>query len=202
LLHLLSHTIAAVYSRSDPAHLSTDHLKTLRTLEIRLETLTQTPRVTVTSIPTPSSPSSPTTVQTQSAEADLAELYRLATLIYLQRMAWARPRAAVADILDKAMKLLRRMQVVERPWPLFVIALEARDEGERRLLVDVLGKSAARRPLGNVPKARNAILAAWVQMDLHGGAGGEGQGAGGREVDPMVIYAAVLGGGRVPGGFT
>lgn len=123
-----------------------------------------------------------------------AELYRLAALIYLKRMAKGCPRqdANIILLLDQAFGLLERMGVCERPWPLFVIALEARDDGERRVVVDVLEASVTRKPGGNLERVRSMIMKAWVQLDLSGGDGS----------DLMRVYDVVVSGHRVPPSFT
>ncbi|KAK4239094.1 hypothetical protein C8A03DRAFT_43229 [Achaetomium macrosporum] len=111
LLDLLCQIVDAVLDRDDPNYLSPEHLRTIRSLELRLDDLTQTPRIASTSTG-------------ENHERQLAELYRLAAKIYLLRMARGLPRGdpVVVALVDKAMHLLKEdeVQPYGRPWPLFV----------------------------------------------------------------------------------
>jgi hypothetical protein len=192
---LLCQVIDAVHDRTDSSHLSPSHLKITRRLELRLEALIQSPRVATTS---PSSSQGPVDAQEQ-----LAELYRLATHIYLLRMALALPHddPAVAALVDKAIQLLRGPEMQRngyaRPWPLFVVALEARSEEARRVVSDALGAALRRRPLGNLLVVKRLVHAAWVQTDLALASGDREA-----EEDAKRLYDVVVSGLRVPPSFT
>lgn len=150
----------------------------------------------------------PATVSNSTLE-NRAELFRLSTLIYLYRVAWNRPRSdpSVAPLIRDGIRLLKRTTRApptstadplepngERPFPLFVIGLEARTEWERRVVVDAMDAAARARPLGNVAGcARRMVFAGWVRTDLHG----EGSDEGGGE-DMLTVYDGLLSGNRMP----
>ncbi|KAK3361387.1 fungal-specific transcription factor domain-containing protein [Lasiosphaeria ovina] len=181
MLDIICHVIDAVRDRDDPSHLSAEHLGIIRTLQLRLDRVKQV-------------------LQNQKPPAhpweQRADLYRLAAYIYLERMALCRPRGdpKVASLIDQAMSLLSTLGICERPWPVFVIALEARTDEERRSIVDLLGTASDLKPLGSIPLLKRMIHAAWVQQDL--GLGGDGG------LDPLPVYNAVISGNRVPPAFT
>ncbi|TFB01675.1 hypothetical protein CCMA1212_006371 [Trichoderma ghanense] len=182
LLDLLCQIIDAVYEPGDPDHQSESHLKLLRSLEIRLKYLQQR-QSSVSPLDSPGSTQETTTV---------AELYRLATIIYLLRMAKGEPENAtcVLQVVEQAYEALNRLEYCERPWPLFVIALEARSEEHRRDMLRVLGKSLERRPLGPMALVNRMIPDAWTQQDLREG------------VDPFTLYGMIISRHRVPPCFT
>jgi hypothetical protein len=182
MLDLICQLVDVVLDRDDPHHLSELHLKTIRLLELRLERLEQR-------LPTIGLEFEP---QQAAHIIALGELFRLAGLIYLHRMAKAESWDSVPLLLSKAYDLLRELEVCEPPWPLFVIGMEARTDDERLLILTIMKKSIERRPLGNMSLVNRMILAAWVQQDLHSGA----------NVDPLTIYTEVISGNRVPPSFT
>ncbi|AEO65613.1 uncharacterized protein THITE_2112764 [Thermothielavioides terrestris NRRL 8126] len=202
LLVLLSQIVDAVHDRTDPRHLSPSHLATIHSLEQQLSALTQLPSNRISAAlnaddnkhahePAAGLPPE------ESAETRQAELYRLAAHIYLLRVARAAPPTdpTVLALVDKALDLLRRSSPgCSRPWPLFVVALEARTDAQRRVVSDALRDGLARRPLGNLQIVRRMVHAAWVQIDLHAESGtGE---------DVMGVYNTVVSGLRVPPSFT
>jgi hypothetical protein len=124
----------------------------------------------------------------------LAELFRLAAYIYLERLgkAVSPDNRLFKDLVDQAFRLLWDLGDCDRPWPLFVIALEARTDEERKLVLTVIGNALRRRPLGNLTITKRMIQAAWVHQDLQEGAG----------VDALLVYNRVVSANRVPPSFT
>ncbi|KAK4447273.1 fungal-specific transcription factor domain-containing protein [Podospora aff. communis PSN243] len=191
LLDLLSQTISAVYDRTDPRHLSPSHLSTLRTLDYRIKNLVQVTRVE--SISSNSSDSPERTSHSHNA----ALFYRLAVHIYLLRVAQGLPLSSpkVHSLIDSAFETLSLLPYCERPWPLFVVALEARTEDERRLVLDKIEAGVKAKPFGNMCAAREMVTRAWVQKDLAMDGSGFGEGEG----DMSGVYnAAVRGLGGMP----
>ncbi len=166
--------VDAVLDRDDPLYLSPLHLKTMQSLEFRIRNLEQH--------------------KSGISELDphntaIAELYRLAALIYLSRVARGEPRdsAAVQELLTQAFDLLGTMDFCLRPWPLFIIALEADTEDLRKTIMEVLDESLRRRPLGSMSILSRMIREAWVQRDLQS-----------EEVDPLLLYNLTVSHNRVP----
>ncbi len=156
MLDLLCQLVDAVLDRDDPLYLTPTHTKTLQSLEIRIRNLEQ--RHTGVSDSDP-------------YMARIAELYRLAALIYLNRIAKGQPRECkcVEDLLAQAFAILEHVDFCLRPWPLFIIALEADTEDHRKRVLDVVDASLKRRPLGSMAILNRMIREAWAQADLQSG---------------------------------
>jgi hypothetical protein len=98
-----------------------------------------------------------------------AELYRIATLLYLY--------AVCTDLVDnmerdyrlhQALDILQQMAVCTSPWPLFIVAGEVTTDTQRIIILDVLGRMDKMRNIGNVLVVRRLIEAYWKQLDLVG----------------------------------
>lgn len=126
-----------------------------------------------------------------------ARLYCLATQVYLERLGRGMERASdkVRVLLDEAFALLETMGRCQHPWPLFVVGLEARDEEERTLMIEVMARALDRRPPGNLALTRRMVQAAWVQRDL---SSLEADG----EANLMLMYNTVISANRLPPSFT
>jgi hypothetical protein len=125
---------------------------------------------------------------------EVAELYRLATLIYLLLIAKGDLVAYkdATDALDKAFGILSSVGYCERPWPLFIIGLAAHTEEQRFTLLTVIEKSLALQPLGSMALVGRMIRDVWVQQDFweHG------------RLDLLRVYGQVISRNRVPPCFT
>lgn len=107
-----------------------------------------------------------TPVQIKDTSAT-AELYRLAGLLYLQRVVpTAGDEGRRAAYLQQAFGALRTVRVATSPWPIFIIACEARTEEERAHIFDVLERMDEVRNVGNVRVMRSIIETIWKQQDL------------------------------------
>lgn len=122
--------------------------------------------------------------------AQIAELYRLAALLYLQRVARNSPRDTphVIRLVAEAYKALEVTARCDRPWPLFVIALEASTEDERRLVLAMIETLLERRPLRKFMMLRTMIQQAWSQKDL----------AKTSNLDALLLYQSAINAQRVP----
>ncbi|RFU74387.1 hypothetical protein TARUN_7862 [Trichoderma arundinaceum] len=182
LLDLLCQAIDAVYEPGDDNYQSESHLKVLRSLEIRLKYLDQR-----------QSTVAPLEDHEATQQVKVAELFRLASTIYLLRMAKGEPENSkgVVGVINQAFELLNQIEHCERPWPLFIIALEARTEEHRMRVLRVLKKSLERRPLGPLTLVNKMIPDAWTQQDLRESA-----------MDPFTLYGMIISRNRVPPCFT
>lgn len=114
--------------------------------------------------PEEASNSTPTQVENASTTA---ELYRLASLLYLQRVVPTMgDDVRRADYLDRAFATLKELSVATSPWPVFITACEARTEEERIYILEVLDQMDEVRNIGNVCVMRSIIEAVWKQQDL------------------------------------
>lgn len=100
----------------------------------------------------------------------IAELYRLASILYLQRVC---PMPADdgrrALCLKQAFDILSSLEVATSPWPVFVIACESAPSDEYRIaILGVLNQMDEVRGIGNVRVMRSLVEAFWKQYDLAG----------------------------------
>ena len=174
ILDLLCRLVDAVLDRNDPNYLSPEHLATLKSLEIRLQKVEQR----YTGI-----------LDTDPYRTQVAELYRLAVLIYLYRVAKGEPRdcEAVKELVEKSFALVNDMDFCLRPWPIFIIGLEAHTDELRKSILTLLQRSLKNRPLCSMQLVNRLIRDAWVQEDLNL----EG-------IDRLRLYNSVISNNRIP----
>ncbi|KAF2022024.1 hypothetical protein BU24DRAFT_488332 [Aaosphaeria arxii CBS 175.79] len=99
-----------------------------------------------------------------------AELYRLAALLYLQRVVPADgDEGRRAAYLQQALSILSRLTVASSPWPCFIVACEVTLEEQRSQILKALHDMDAIRRIGNVHATRAIIETIWKQQDLRGG---------------------------------
>jgi hypothetical protein len=181
--------IDQVRDRDDPLYLSEQHSKSTRALVVRLENIRQERRV--------SSGSSCPQGKRDRAR-DMAEFYRIACLIYLEIVAmnFVDPPASskVQERVQTAFELLDKLRVCERPFPLFVLALEARIYRQRYRVLQVIEETIKDRPFcAHFISLKRMVEAAWVQDDLNSG--------GPQELDALLKYNAVISANRVAPAF-
>ncbi|KAH7160357.1 fungal-specific transcription factor domain-containing protein [Dactylonectria estremocensis] len=115
----------------------------------------------------------------------LSRLFQLAVHIYLDRVVCASPvssplsQAAAEEMFD----ILRDLRVCERPFPMFILSLQAEEESERLLVLEALRNSKSKRALGNSNLTQKMIQRIWAQQDLHCDEG----------VDALLVINAVFG---------
>ncbi|OIW23748.1 hypothetical protein CONLIGDRAFT_636998 [Coniochaeta ligniaria NRRL 30616] len=183
MLDLVCQAVDAVLDRDDPLHLSVTHVKAIQSLEIRTQGIEQ--RSTGLD--------NDDDAEGMVSRTNTAELYRVATLIYLGRVARAEPRDSdvTKEPVAQAFTLLRNMTVCNCPWPLFVVGLEAHTEDQRKIVLTVLDASLRRRPMGSMVLTSRMIREAWALQDLQT-----------EDTDPLALYGLVISHNRVPPSFT
>lgn len=136
-------------------------------IQTRLEDLTQIPLL----VPDAHSGQLDTTRILQTAE-----LYRLASMIYLHTtsLPLARSSAQFKSLVSRALRLLETFSVCTSPWPLFVTALEVDNDADRVRILRVLETMQRIRRIGNVDVLQGVVAAVWKLMDLRGVNGGDG----------------------------
>ncbi|ORY68814.1 fungal-specific transcription factor domain-containing protein [Pseudomassariella vexata] len=96
-----------------------------------------------------------------------AELYRIATFLYLQRtINNAQVQETRTVYLEQAFRVLGSMAVCTSPWPLFIIACETESDAQRIVILQTLDRMDEERHIGNVFVLRNIIESFWKQQDL------------------------------------
>ncbi|KAK5996189.1 hypothetical protein PT974_04617 [Cladobotryum mycophilum] len=178
LLDLLCQIINVVGERHDPSYRAESHKKNIVSLEMRLESIDQR-HAGVSALD----------LNATIHEVKMAELFRLAALLYLLRAAKGEPKSSEAVIrtAENSFDLLGEVEYYERPWPLFVIALEAHTDDQRIIISRVLKHSLQRRPLGTMALVKRMIHDAWIQQDLHDG-----------DMDILTLYGQIISKNRVP----
>lgn len=96
-----------------------------------------------------------------------AELYRLATLLYLQRVcSLVQDEVTRPTYVDQAFATLATLEVATSPWPIFILACESRTDNQRIQILRTLDRMDAARNIGNVLVLRSIIESFWTQCDL------------------------------------
>ncbi|TVY90697.1 Pestheic acid cluster transcriptional regulator [Lachnellula willkommii] len=97
-----------------------------------------------------------------------AELYRLASLIYLHTTLLPPPRSSsqLQSLVSRSLGLLEMFPVCTSPWPLFLTALEVNNDTDRVRVLHVLEVMQRVRRIGNVDVVQKVFETFWNQMDL------------------------------------
>ena len=147
---------SAVLPRSHPEFLSGEHKKQLDDLELRLISIQQHGRFTAT-------------INLEDNQAvRVAELYRLAGLVYLHR-AGRRSRLGfppTETALRRAYSIIEQLESCECVWPLFIVGCEARSDEHRLLILQKLSNVLQIRNTSNTRSIKAMIEASWKQADL------------------------------------
>jgi hypothetical protein len=143
----------------DPHFLDSEHIRTLVRIEGEMKSLKQIFPTECHVEPAP---------RKEMIEL-MAELYRLAALIYLERVGRGSSRfsPAVKTYLDNAFTILTQLDICERPFPLFIVGCEARSDSHRKQVLNVIQRTKKFRKCGNLMSTKSLIQAAWIQEDLH-----------------------------------
>ncbi|KFA75587.1 hypothetical protein S40288_10931 [Stachybotrys chartarum IBT 40288] len=96
-----------------------------------------------------------------------AELYRIAALLYLQRVCPQHGDDGARSIyVQQALRVLSALETATSPWPVFVVACEARDDGQRIQIMQTLDRMNRVRKIGNVGSVKDMVEGFWRQCDL------------------------------------
>lgn len=96
-----------------------------------------------------------------------AELYRIATFLYLQRTCNTTQVHEIRTVyLEQAFYVLGTLEVCTSPWPLFVLACEADVDEQRIEILQALDRMDEVRRIGNIKVLRNIVESYWKQHDL------------------------------------
>ncbi|KAI0479152.1 fungal-specific transcription factor domain-containing protein [Xylariaceae sp. FL0804] len=145
ILNLLSEVCDTVLDPADPRTRTPEYQMRLQVLEEAMENV----------------PAMPVT--------DAAELYRMATRVYLARTSqntWQRS-ASLDSIMESTYAVAKTCNSCCHWFPLFILACEAREDEHRSAVLSLIertGESIRKRSIGWV---RNAVQSVWVQRDLH-----------------------------------
>lgn len=98
----------------------------------------------------------------------VAELYRLAGLIYLYRACkgLSPMSSKVKTAVEAGFSILTGLATCDRAFPLVILGCEARCDGDRLMVLDLLRRTRECRKIGNFGMAQQFIEASWAQDDL------------------------------------
>lgn len=111
-------------------------------------------------------------IETNPAEdvdygSKMSQLYRLAGLIYFERVLKASPTSLrVARWSDEAFGIIERLEICDRPFPLFFVACEAHDDTKRDIILSLLERTQKVSGHQRIHVVQRMIESMWVQLDL------------------------------------
>lgn len=108
-------------------------------------------------------------ISEQEKIRQIAELYRLAGLVYLLcgPMRMATSSDEVTKKVDQGFAILEHLDTCERPFPLFIFACQARCDQRRRTVLELISRTQALHFSGSIDGVRDLVEAMWAQDDLH-----------------------------------
>ena len=103
-----------------------------------------------------------------SGIASVVELCQLVALVYLERAAgsFLADKARVGQRIERAFSILGGLEVCERPFPLLILACEARNDEQRITILDLIARTEKNTPVRNLNLIKSIIRSIWVQDDL------------------------------------
>jgi Fungal specific transcription factor domain len=103
----------------------------------------------------------------------IAELYRLAGLIYLYR-AGKRCKSNNSNLkllVESGFKIAAGLDACPRAFPVVILGCEAHCDSDRLIILDLLRRTQGCRKIGDISGAQKLIEAWWAQDDLFAGEG-------------------------------
>lgn len=99
----------------------------------------------------------------------VAELYRLAGLIYLYRAGkgFSSNKSNVRMAVEAGLEIAASLKTCTRAFPIVVLGCEARCDNDRLVILELLRRTQDRRKISNIVTAQRFIEASWAQDDLH-----------------------------------
>lgn len=98
----------------------------------------------------------------------VAKLFQLAALVYLERTSKkssGQPEK-VTQIVDSAFSILRELETCQWPFPLLIFACEARGDGERMVILDLIAKTERKAHVRSLECLKTMVRFVWTQDDL------------------------------------
>lgn len=109
-----------------------------------------------------------TVIESDMGEDIIAELYQLATLVYLcngSASPYLRDPQLDASI-DRAFYHFRKLNKYERTFPLVILGSEARNDEERALLLELIHRTETKVNGSNTIRMKTGLAMMWSQRDL------------------------------------
>jgi len=159
VLSSIAKTCDHVLDHGDPIINSLEHSEALNRLERRLVNAKQYI----------GSKDEPEKSSQHKSARQVAELYRLAGLIYLYRAGkkLSSNDSKVKKAVDAGLDIAAGLKICSRAFPLVIIGCEARCDKDRLAILDTFRRTQNFRKTGNLIWAQRLIEASWAQDDLH-----------------------------------
>ncbi|KAH8665998.1 fungal-specific transcription factor domain-containing protein [Tricladium varicosporioides] len=158
ILEAIAKTCDHVLDRDDPVRNSLEHIESLDRLERRFTHAKH--HVTQ---------EGETEISSQDEVKKIAELYRLAGLIYLYRAGKRFPstNSKVRTAVEAGLEIITRLSTCSRAFPIIIIGCEARCDDDRAVILELLSRTQGRWKIGHIVGAQKFIEVSWAQDDLH-----------------------------------
>ncbi|KAI8634245.1 hypothetical protein F5Y19DRAFT_487713 [Xylariaceae sp. FL1651] len=158
VLRLLGDVIDTLWEYQHSETSAEDLQTGLQDLELKLSNIPESPIV----------PSS-TAENAGTSMATLTELYRMAVLIYLARVAeskFGEPRD-LGPQLDRAFAQLEHVHTCERLFPIFILGCEAQTDERRMAIFDILRRTEEQTHVRSLECMLRGLTSVWIQDDLN-----------------------------------
>ncbi|KAL7783251.1 fungal-specific transcription factor domain-containing protein [Trichoderma ceciliae] len=185
VLDFLSEAMDLVKSRDDPSYLSIKRLRAINELELRLKEIDDLrycfdvgEDITIS----------------KAGESMNDRLFQFALIIYVDRVvkgAFMSSKAA-QSAAAKAFILLEKMRLYDRPFPLFILSIQAETDEQRLLILSTIKRTMEARPMNNLGSTEDMIKKLWAQQDLQGP----------EQADALFLLNAVVSANSMPPTFT
>ncbi|KAH8694085.1 fungal-specific transcription factor domain-containing protein [Talaromyces proteolyticus] len=188
LLNLLGQAVdLAGQDRNDPGFLSKSHQYAIESLERRLRAIDQ-------QLCSGIDDEEYHTIGSRKHYTAIAQLFQFATLIYLDRVVRGSPISSLVSraAAEQSFSILRDLGVCERPFPMFILSLQAESDSDRMLMIKSLQRTRKERTLSNLDWTEQMIRRIWAQQDLHGI----------EDVDALFVINSVISANNAPPSFT
>lgn len=186
VLDFLSKAMDLVKSRDDPNYLSLKRLRAINELELRLKEIDDlrdcfdvgADDITISKV----------------TESMNDRLFQFALIIYVDRvvkgafMSSSTSQSAAA----KAFVLLDKIRLYDRPFPLFILSIQAETDEQRLLILTTIHRTMEARPMNNLGSTEEMIKKLWAQQDLQGP----------EQADALFLLNAVISASSMPPTFT
>jgi len=103
-----------------------------------------------------------------SSVEDMAEMYRLAALVYLRRTMerFLGPSQSVIGEVECAFAILAKLRVCERAFPLSILGCEAQTDERRNMILALISKTQERGNIRSYACVKRLVTTFWNLKDL------------------------------------
>ncbi|KAJ5764498.1 fungal-specific transcription factor domain-containing protein [Penicillium manginii] len=97
----------------------------------------------------------------------ISQLYRLAGLVYFERaLKKSFNSGRLARWITEAFEIIERLEICERPFPLFFIACEAHTDTQREMILSLFEKTQKISSQRRLHSVQGMVESVWIQRDL------------------------------------